>query len=219
LGALTMITGVLDSLAGRYFLLFNRHWNVDFIEAYLLQAIAMIGLIVMLTSLYMVMPTAKVGLKRALIGGVISACLWEIVRTFLVWYFDNLSLVNVVYGSLATVVIVLLSLEVAAVIILLGAQVIAELERSADLDLPWYLDPDEALAAAKLAPTASLPSPEAQRDVRDDTLAAAEGDEAQGGELLRDALLHDRIPQARVPDDELVGDAGLADREPDRDSA
>jgi len=38
------------------------------------------------------------------------------------------SLVNVVYGSLATVVIVLLTLETAAIILLLGAQVIAELE-------------------------------------------------------------------------------------------
>lgn len=35
---------------------------------------------------------------------------------------------NVVYGSLATVVIALLTLETAAIILLLGAQVIAELE-------------------------------------------------------------------------------------------
>jgi YihY family inner membrane protein len=142
LAALTIITGFLDSFAGRSLLLFNRHLNVDIIEAYILQAVGMIGLIVMLTSIYMVMPTAKVGLKRALIGGITSACLWEIVRTFLVWYFDNISLVNVVYGSLATVVIVLLSLEVAALIILLGAQIIAELERCAERDLPWYVDPD-----------------------------------------------------------------------------
>jgi membrane protein len=35
-----------------------------------------------------------------------------------------------VYGSLATTVIVLLTLEAAALILLLGAQVIAELERA-----------------------------------------------------------------------------------------
>ena len=40
----------------------------------------------------------------------------------------SVSLVNVVYGSLATVVVVLLTLEAAAIILLLGAQVIAELE-------------------------------------------------------------------------------------------
>jgi uncharacterized BrkB/YihY/UPF0761 family membrane protein len=62
------------------------------------------------------------------IGGLVAAILWEIVRNFLVWWFSNVSLVNVVYGSLATVVIALLTLETAAIILLLGAQVIAELE-------------------------------------------------------------------------------------------
>jgi len=41
----------------------------------------------------------------------------------------RLSQVSVVYGSLATGIIVLLSLEVAATLLLLGAQVIAEYER------------------------------------------------------------------------------------------
>jgi YihY family inner membrane protein len=152
LGTVTVITGILDSFAGRSLLLFNRHLNMDIVETYILQGVGMIGLIMMLTSIYMVMPTAKVGLKRALIGGITSACLWEIVRTFLVWYFDNISIVNVVYGSLATVIIVLLSLEVAAVIILVGAQIIAELEHSAERGLPWYIDPDDPGAHGEQAP-------------------------------------------------------------------
>jgi uncharacterized BrkB/YihY/UPF0761 family membrane protein len=47
----------------------------------------------------------------------------------LVWYLGTLSQVTVVYGSLATAVVVLLSLEIAATLLLLGAQVIAEYER------------------------------------------------------------------------------------------
>ena len=47
----------------------------------------------------------------------------------LVWYFGTLSQVNVVYGSLATCIVVLLSLEIAATVLLPGAQVIAEYER------------------------------------------------------------------------------------------
>ena len=62
------------------------------------------------------------------VRGLVAATLWEIVRNILVWWFSNVSLVNVVYGSLAAVVIVLLTLETAAIILLLGAQVIAELE-------------------------------------------------------------------------------------------
>ena len=49
---------------------------------------------------------------------------------YLVWYFATLSQVNVVYGSLATAIVVLLSLELGATLLLFGAQVIAEYERA-----------------------------------------------------------------------------------------
>jgi len=55
--------------------------------------------------------------------------LWELTRHFLIWYFSTLSFVNVIYGTLATAVVILLSLEAAALILLLGAQVIASYER------------------------------------------------------------------------------------------
>jgi len=55
--------------------------------------------------------------------------LWEITRHILTWYFATLSQVNVVYGSLTTAIVVLLSLEFAAILLLFGAQVIAEYER------------------------------------------------------------------------------------------
>ena len=44
----------------------------------------------------------------------------------------TLSQVSVVYGSLTTAIIVLLYLEIAAALLLLGAQVIAEYERIAE---------------------------------------------------------------------------------------
>ena len=56
----------------------------------------------------------------------------------LVWYFATLSQVGVVYGSLTTAIAVLLSLDLAATLLLLGAQVISEYERvgEADPDAP-----------------------------------------------------------------------------------
>jgi len=56
--------------------------------------------------------------------------LWEITRRVLIWYYAAISIVNVIYGSIATTVVALLSIEVVAVILLLGAQVIAELEHN-----------------------------------------------------------------------------------------
>ncbi len=47
----------------------------------------------------------------------------------LVWYFGTLSQISMVYGSLTTAIVVLLTLEIAATLLLVGAQVIAEYER------------------------------------------------------------------------------------------
>jgi YihY family inner membrane protein len=77
----------------------------------------------------MVMPRTRVSFRHAFIGGITATVLWEITRHVLGWYFATLSMVNVIYGSLATVVVSLLSLEAAGIILLMGAQVVAEYER------------------------------------------------------------------------------------------
>ena len=83
----------------------------------------------MLTSIYMVMPVGRLSLRHALIGSVTAAVLWEITRHVLLWYFATLSQVNLVYGSLTTAIAALLTLDIAATLLLLGAQVISEYER------------------------------------------------------------------------------------------
>jgi YihY family inner membrane protein len=75
------------------------------------------------------MPVGRLSLRHALLGGVTAALLWEVTRHVLAWYYATLSKVNVVYGSLTTAIVVLLSLEIAATLLLLGAQVISEFER------------------------------------------------------------------------------------------
>ena len=86
----------------------------------------------MLSSLYLVLPFGQITISHALLGGTTAAILWEITRHVLVWYFAKLSLVSVIYGSFATAVVILLSIEIASVILLLGAQVIAEFERATE---------------------------------------------------------------------------------------
>ena len=87
------------------------------------------GEVFVLTSVYLVMPVGRLSLRHALIGGVTAALLWELSRHALVWYFGTLSQISTVYGSLTTAIAVLLSLELAAALLLLGAQVISEYER------------------------------------------------------------------------------------------
>lgn len=83
----------------------------------------------LLTSFYWVMPAGRIRLRQAAVGGIAAATLWEGTRRLFAWYFETLSPVNIVYGSLAAVVVSLLLLEIGALILLAGAQVIAEYER------------------------------------------------------------------------------------------
>ena len=101
-----------------------------------------LGLVLLFTLLYKIMPVARVSFRRALAGGFTAAILWEITRHLLVAYYTNISIVNVLYGSMATIVIVLLTLEAVALILLLGAQVIADLQRNADGGILWHEDPE-----------------------------------------------------------------------------
>ena len=123
------VSGSLHSLENRSFLVMGQVWSLNSIEAFLVYLFGITGEVLLLTSLYLVMPVGRLALRHALIGGITAAVLWEITRHILVWYFSTLPLVNIVYGTFATAIIILLSLEAAAIILLLGAQVIAEYER------------------------------------------------------------------------------------------
>jgi membrane protein len=126
---ITLISGALQTLDGERVSLFGYSWDLRGLSGSLLYLMGVGGLVLLLTGLYLVMPLGTIAFKHALVGGVVAAVLWEISRHLLVWYFKTLSLVNLIYGSFASAVVVLLSFEVAALILLLGAQVIAELER------------------------------------------------------------------------------------------
>ena len=126
---ITAISGVLQFLEGETISILFWSWTLDGITKVIFYILGVTGLILMLTSIYMVMPVGKLSFKHALMGSISATFLWEIARHVLVWYFSTLSMVNVVYGSLTSAIVVLLFLEVGAVILLFGAQVIAEYER------------------------------------------------------------------------------------------
>ncbi|HKJ21968.1 MAG TPA: YihY/virulence factor BrkB family protein [Gammaproteobacteria bacterium] len=125
----SVVSSVLVALPDRPLDVFGIHWSLGGATTLFLYLIGVGGEVLLLTSLYLVMPVGRIALRHALIGGVTATVLWEITRHIMAWYFSTLSYVNVVYGSFTTVIVILLSLEAGAIILLLGAQVIAVYER------------------------------------------------------------------------------------------
>jgi YihY family inner membrane protein len=126
---ITIVAGTIQALGEDTVRVWGRDWSLGGLSGVLLYLLGLSGEVLLLTSIYMVMPVGRLTWRHALPGGLTAALLWEVTRRVLVWYFGTLSQVSVVYGSLTTAIVVLFSLEIGATLLLLGAQVISEYER------------------------------------------------------------------------------------------
>jgi membrane protein len=118
----------LTTMGGETLVLLGHSWSLSGFSRSAIYLAGVVGVILLISAIYYFMPIGRLPLRHALIGGTAAGLLWELIRHALGWYFGTLSHVSVVYGSLTTAIVVLLSLEVAATLLLLGAQVIAEYE-------------------------------------------------------------------------------------------
>ena len=125
----TFVIADLMTIGDENLALLGHSWSLGGFSRLLIYVAGVIGEILLTSAIYYFMPLGRLSAQHALIGGATAGLLWEVIRHALGWYFGTLSQVSVVYGSLTTAIIVLLSLEVAATLLLLGAQVIAEYER------------------------------------------------------------------------------------------
>jgi membrane protein len=127
----TVLSGVLQSIGTRSITFLGQPHSLDQLAIFLLYLLGVGGEMLLLTAIYFVMPVGQLSFRHALIGGATATVLWEIMRHTLAWYYTTMSQIQVVYGSLTTSIVVLLSVEIGALVLLVGAQVIAEYERIA----------------------------------------------------------------------------------------
>jgi len=137
----TLVAGVLQAMGQEQVEFLGRAWSLGGVSGVLLYVLGVAGEIFVLTSVYLVMPVGRLSLSHALIGAIVATILWELTRHVLVWYFATLSQIGTVYGTLTTAIVVLLSFELGATLLLLGAQVIAEYERVSKGDVPAPTQP------------------------------------------------------------------------------
>jgi YihY family inner membrane protein len=125
----SFIAGVIETHDSKQLVIFGSSVSVAGASYIALYLTGIFGEVLLLTSFYLVMPLVRITFWHAVLGGTIATVLWEITRRVLVWYYSVVSSVNLIYGSFATSVVALISIEAISVIILLGAQVIAEVTR------------------------------------------------------------------------------------------
>lgn len=125
----TVLFIVLQALSAERITLLGYDWSL---QALYWPGFYFLGLgveVLIFAGFYMIMPVGYTRPTHALIGGITATLFWEATRRGLIWYFASLSRTSLIYGSLTTPVVALFSMEIAATLLLLGAQVIAVYEQ------------------------------------------------------------------------------------------
>src|SRR4029079_5555672 len=82
----TLVAGALQSLGLTTLDLLGHDLSLSIVSRALLYLIGIAGEVLVLASIYFVMPVGRLSWRHALIGGVSATILWEISRHVLVWY-------------------------------------------------------------------------------------------------------------------------------------
>jgi membrane protein len=88
-----------------------RSWAMTFVMAFLI-----FGLI------YKMAPYVKVAWRQVLPGALLAAVLFELLKAAFLFYLDRIAHFEAVYGSLSSIIVLLLWLYVSALILVLGAE-------------------------------------------------------------------------------------------------
>ncbi len=98
--------------------------------------------------LYRYIPyTSYVRWRQIWPAALVASTLWELAKMGFAWYIANLALLNLVYGSLGTIIALLIWGYVTAVILLLGAELAAALAGAREHpnpDKPWSIPRQDA---------------------------------------------------------------------------
>jgi len=74
------------------------------------------------TLIYKILPNTRVPITPAFVGGLVAGLLWEIAKQVFSWYVTNFANFSAVYGSLASLILLLLWIYYSSIVTLFGAQ-------------------------------------------------------------------------------------------------
>jgi len=101
---------------------FSFKFNIDYNFFYLHQAIIFAVLTCATSMLYYALPNAKQKITRTLPGSILSVLMWITLEKLFSLYLENFHQFNLVYGSLAGIIISLMFFYLISLVFILGAE-------------------------------------------------------------------------------------------------
>ncbi len=102
---ITLLTVSLEALDESPLSVFALERPLTYGIKLLLRLSGFLGLVLLFTGIYRVLPVIRISVRRAFVGGLAAAVLWRLTAKVMVFFFTNISMVNVLYGSLATIIV------------------------------------------------------------------------------------------------------------------
>ncbi len=91
---------------------------------------AFLMIFLLFTAAYYFLPSKRIDRTYTLLAGGITTVLWTIVRTLFSWYLTYHSKINIVYGSLAAIIIIILWVYYTSLIFLFSAEFVSSLKEA-----------------------------------------------------------------------------------------
>ena len=123
---------MLISIGASFFLSFVSRLPPPFTDFFIRTAgyiLAFLLILVILLVMYKLFPNKKTTWREVFPGAILCAVLFEIARQLFFLYAGNLAQYNIIYGTLATVILFLIWIYYVAFIMILGAIFSSELQR------------------------------------------------------------------------------------------
>jgi|YelNatPaOPRAMG01_1025707.scaffolds.fasta_scaffold02175_14 membrane protein len=95
---------------------------------------AFIMIFFLFTSAYYFLPSKRIGKRYIVMAGGITTILWTIVRVLFSWYLAHHSKLNVVYGSLAAIIVTILWVYYTSLVFLFSAEFVSSLKEKVESD-------------------------------------------------------------------------------------
>jgi len=93
------------------------------------QYIFLFLILVMFTAIFLIVPHTTVRLRYAAWGGVLCTALWYLSRIAFHWYIENIAVFNIVYGTLGTLIVMVVWIFYSSNILLISAEFVSFVQK------------------------------------------------------------------------------------------
>ncbi len=107
---------------------FGAHLSRYLADSLSFRSLSYLLMLGVFTAMFLIVPHRRIRTRFALLGGFICVNLWYVAKIAFTWYVTNIAVFNIIYGTLGTLIVVVLWIFYSANILLVSAECVAGIQ-------------------------------------------------------------------------------------------